>query len=428
MRIAHFVQRYPPALGGSEAYFARLSRACAAQGDEVTVFTTTAVDLEAFWSTRGATVRPGVELEDGVEVRRYRLWRCLEQRRILKLLSFIPHRSWQLWTTSCNPIAWGMWRDAGFLQQPFDIVHATAFPYGWCLASGLRLARRLKVPFLLTPFLHLGDPDNVHDRTRRAYTTPALLSLVQTASRVFVQTEVERSALIERGIPPEKLVLQGMGVDLEECTGGDRGRARSSWGVSADAVVVGHLANNSVEKGTVDLLRAVERAWQRGSNFELVLAGPEMPSFRSYWERCPIAARVRRLGVLDTREKRDFFAGIDIFAMPSRSDSFGITFLEAWANGVPNVAYRAGGVAGLIRDESDGLLARCDAVDELAERITRLATDKRLRWNLGAKGRQRALNEFRWADKLELVRGTYRDLVFSRSPLAKAGVAPEASG
>jgi glycosyltransferase involved in cell wall biosynthesis len=410
MRIAHFVQRYPPALGGSEAYFARLSRVCAAQGDEVTVFTTTAVDLEAFWSTRGATVRAGVELEDRVEVRRYRLWRCLEQRRILKLLSFIPHRSWQLWTTSCNPIAWGMWRDAGFLRRPFDIVHATAFPYGWCLASGLRLARRLKVPFVLTPFLHLGDPDNVHDRTRRAYTTPALLSLVQTASRVFVQTEVERSALIERGIPPEKLVPQGMGVDLEECTGGDRGRARSSWGVSADAVVVGHLANNSVEKGTVDLLRAVERAWQRGSNFELVLAGPEMANFRSYWERCPIAARVRRLGVLDTREKRDFFAGIDIFAMPSRSDSFGITFLEAWANGVPNVAYRAGGVAGLIRDESDGLLARCDAVDELADKIGHLATDAELRRELGARGRERAYSEFRWAEKLELVRNVYREM------------------
>ena len=40
MRIAHFVHRYPPALGGSEAYFARLSRFLAAQGDQVTVFTT----------------------------------------------------------------------------------------------------------------------------------------------------------------------------------------------------------------------------------------------------------------------------------------------------------------------------------------------------------------------------------------------------
>src|SRR5947208_2834288 len=58
MRVAHFVQRYPPALGGSEAYFARLGRHLAAAGDVVTVFTTTAVDLEGFWTTRGRCVRP----------------------------------------------------------------------------------------------------------------------------------------------------------------------------------------------------------------------------------------------------------------------------------------------------------------------------------------------------------------------------------
>ena len=38
VRVAHFVQRYPPALGGSEAYFARLSRYLATRGDRVTVY------------------------------------------------------------------------------------------------------------------------------------------------------------------------------------------------------------------------------------------------------------------------------------------------------------------------------------------------------------------------------------------------------
>jgi len=80
MRIAHFVQRYPPALGGSEAYFARLSRHLAASGDAVTVFTTNALDLEAFWSRRGKCLPAGVTREDGVEVRRYAVWRLPAQR------------------------------------------------------------------------------------------------------------------------------------------------------------------------------------------------------------------------------------------------------------------------------------------------------------------------------------------------------------
>ena len=53
MRVAHFVHRYPPALGGAEAYFARLGRWLAAVGDDVTVFTTDALDLEAIRSPWG---------------------------------------------------------------------------------------------------------------------------------------------------------------------------------------------------------------------------------------------------------------------------------------------------------------------------------------------------------------------------------------
>ena len=43
------------------------------------------------------------------------------------------------------------------------MVHATAFPYAWPIACGLRLARQLRVPFCVTPFLHLGDPNDPGD-------------------------------------------------------------------------------------------------------------------------------------------------------------------------------------------------------------------------------------------------------------------------
>ncbi len=414
-RVAHFVQRYPPALGGSEAYVARLSRYLAAHGDAVTVFTTTAVDLEAFWNTRGRCLRPGRRVEDGVEVRRYALAHFpVVQTRVLRALSLLPHRGWQCLTVPCNPIAWGMWADAGRIGERFDVVHATAFPYGWPLTCARRLARRLGVPFVLTPFVHLGDPADPRDRTRRAYTTPALLDLARSADRVLVQTEGERDALRERGVPAERLVMQGMGLDRASCTGGDRARARAAWGIGTGEVVVGHLANNSREKGTVDLLRAAGRARSAGARFHLVLAGPEMANFRSFWQGHRPAGPVRRLGPLDEEGKRDFFAGIDVFALPSRSDSFGLVLPEAWANGVPNVGYRAGGVGWVIRDEEDGLLAPCGDVRALAAALTRLAADADLRRRLGEAGRERTRHEFDWDEKLRLVREVYAGLVGSR--------------
>jgi glycosyltransferase involved in cell wall biosynthesis len=408
MRVAHFVQRYPPALGGSEAYFARLSRFLAARGHDVTVFTTTAYDLEAFWATRGRCLRAGERCEDGVTIRRYGLSRLPWHTRALKLLSFVPYRPWQCWTASCNPVAWAMWRDSWRTSERFDVVHATAFPYGWPLACARRLATRLGVPFFLTPFLHLGDPDNPRDRTRAAYTRPALLSLARSAAGIFVQTEGERQALLDCGLPSESVILQGMGLDANGCTGGDRKAARAVWGVGTDEVVVGHLANQSREKGSVDLLRAAQLAWNQGGRFRVVLAGPEMPNFQVFWQSFPGANQVVKLGVLDDRQKKDFFAGIDVFALPSRSDSFGLVLLEAWANGVPNLGYRAGGIAWVIRDDVDGLLVKCGDVRGLAAALMRLATDAPLRRRLGEAGRARIDKEFRWEDKLEIVERAYR--------------------
>ncbi len=410
MRVAHFVHRYPPALGGAEAYFARLSRWLAASGDDVTVFTTDALDVTALRSRWGRRVPAGTTKENGVEVRRYPLWRMPGRRWLLKPLSLWPHRAWQALTSPCNPISFRMWTDAGRAAERFDVVHATAFPYAFPILCARRLARRLGAPFVLTPFLHLGDPDNPQDRTRRQYTQPALMELARSADRVFVQTEGERSALIERGAAPERLIVQGMGVDLDSCTSGDRARARAAWGAGADDVVIGHLANNSREKGTMDLLAAAEQAWARGVRFHLVLAGPEMPNFQRFWRNYAQAARVRRLGALDEQQKRDFFAGIDAFALPSRSDSFGIVLLEAWANGAANIGYRAGGIAWVIRHEEDGLLVKCGDVDALAAALLMLATDAALRRRLGETGRERTRKEFGWEAKLRLVRQVYHEL------------------
>ena len=105
MRLAHFIQRYPPALGGSEAYFARLSRYCAAHGDDVTVFTSDADALESLWSPSASRLPPGRDEIDGVTIRRYPLWRMRGRRWLLKPLSLLPHRLWQCLTLPCNRIA-----------------------------------------------------------------------------------------------------------------------------------------------------------------------------------------------------------------------------------------------------------------------------------------------------------------------------------
>jgi glycosyltransferase involved in cell wall biosynthesis len=181
-------------------------------------------------------------------------------------------------------------------------------------------------------------------------------------------------------------------------------------------VVVGHLANQSAEKGTIALLEAAERVWAAGHRFRIVLAGPEMPNFRAFYEGFPHRERVVRLGILTEQQKRDFFAGIDVFALPSQSDSFGLVLLEAWANGKPNLVYRAGGPAELVRHQIDGLQARCGDVGDLAACLRLLVTDRDTRERLGATGKARVGGEFQWADKLNIVRDTIREVLRAKGP------------
>lgn len=416
MVVAHFIQRYPPALGGSEAYFERLSRFFSQRGCSVSVFTSAALDLTAFWSRTGRLLPAGVSNEHGVVVRRYSPWRWPGRRWSLAALSLAPHRLWQCLTLPCNPVCPGMWRDAGRWNGPIDLVHAAAFPYAFPIACALRLARRRRVPFLLTPFLHLGDRADPRDATRRGYTSAPLRWLLRQADRVFVQTSSERDAAANLDVREEHIVLQGLGVDPGECTGGDRARARRRWGIEPGEVVIGHLANLSREKGSIDLVEACRRLWSqlRPAPIRLVLAGPSMPNFDAFWHEHAAeltGTRVHRLGVLSDEAKKDFFAGLDLFALPSRSDSFGLVLLEAWANGVPCVGYRAGGLADVIRHEQDGLLVPCGDVEALAEALAALASDPGCGRRLGDAGRDKVLRQHRWQDKLELVEQVYRQTV-----------------
>lgn len=407
MHLIHFAPRYPPALGGSEAYVERLTRFFEANGDSVDIWTTTAIDLEAFWKNGKRETPPGPH--------RYRPLRFPLRRYVMKALSFVPSRWWQCATMPASPLCPKMWRDAGRYEGPIDAVHAFAFPYAFPIVCAWRLAKRRGVPFLLTPFLHLGDRGDRHDRTWKQYTSGPLRWLLKQADTVFVQTNLEADAAAACGVERTKIMLQGLGVDPVECTGGDRIRARHSWGVDEKTVVVGHLSNNSVEKGTVDLLNA----WPGSSTqvdgsktvgCKLVLAGPSMPNFESRFHEFENKQDVIRLGVLSDAEKRNFFAGIDIFCLPSRSDSFGLVLLEAWANRKPVVVYDAGGPSELVRHEIDGLISECNP-NALQMSLGKLLKSPEIREQLGSAGEQKVRTHYSWERSLKIVSHHLRSVV-----------------
>jgi len=411
LKLLNIIQRYPPALGGSEIYFQKLSEFLASKGHEISVWTSNAHNLESFWSTNHPLLPCTEEFINSVKVRRFKLFHIPLQRLVLKIISKIPIRTLQCLTFSHNPIMPEMLSLASRCDETFDAVHAGCFPYAFPIYAAMKLAKIKKIPFLLTPFLHLGNLDDPKNRIRQGYTHPALLHLAKNADAIFAQTEFEAQTLEDLGIHPNRIHLQGMGVDLPSCTEGNSSAVRQLWQLNPNEIIVGHLANLSWDKGSTDLLLAMEILWRRGSAAKLVMAGPAMPSFEKSFRSFPFKDKVIRTGPLSPEEKKNFFASLDIFALPSRSDSFGIVLLEAWANGKPCVVYKAGGPGSLVKDQSDGLIVPCDNIDSLATALERLILNRTLSEQLGAAGSSRISQEFLWEQKFQVFANALKSLV-----------------
>jgi glycosyltransferase involved in cell wall biosynthesis len=107
--------------------------------------------------------------------------------------------------------------------------------------------------------------------------------------------------------------------------------------------------------------------------------------------------------------------------MPSRTDSFGIVFLEAWANGLPVVAAAAGGVPEVVRDGETGLLVPFGDLDRLSRALATLLSDPVLARSLGAAGRAMVESGYTWDDRFATLLARTREAVVARRRIGAAG-------
>lgn len=71
----------------------------------------------------------------------------------------------------------------------------------------------------------------------------------------------------------------------------------------------------------------------------------------------------------------DWYDRMDIVLMPSRSEGFGLTAIEAMANGCVVVASRTGGLPEVVRDREVGLLHTSESIDDMVDKICSLVGD-----------------------------------------------------
>jgi glycosyltransferase involved in cell wall biosynthesis len=202
----------------------------------------------------------------------------------------------------------------------------------------------------------------------------------------------------------------GAGVTPAELAGGDGARFRAEHGIPGPIVL--SLGTAAYDKGTVHVLEALRRLWAAGVDVTWVQCGPLMGHFAELYAGLPEAeqAQTRVLGYVSDAVRHDALAAADIYAQPSRTDSFGITYLEAWCYGVPVVGALAGGVPAVIHANVDGVLVPFGDVPALTEALAGLLRDPARRSALGAAGRAKVLRELTWEAAYGRVRELYKTL------------------
>lgn len=153
----------------------------------------------------------------------------------------------------------------------------------------------------------------------------------------------------------------------------------------------------------------------------LVLAGPvTSPEYeadlRGRIESLGLARHVLWTGEFPPHDPRlvGLYQIAHILALPSRSEVFGLTLLEAWASGTPVVASRTHGARALITPGVDGFLYEVDDARGFCEAAHWILSDSNLRARLSEAGRTRVRRDFDVAVQVARVHALYVDLLEER--------------
>jgi glycosyltransferase involved in cell wall biosynthesis len=402
VRVLHLIQRFPPAVGGSETWCREVSRYLSSMGDRVKVLTLDILEEEEYWRDPDPDrwwVRLGrVDWDDGVLVRRYQ--RSLPIHllhhlvfgvlldKILRIYFYGPHSI-------------EMYGRLFAEAEAADVVHLHTMPYPHNF-FGYLAARLRQKRVVITPHFH---PGHAHYERWSNYW------LLRRCDAVIAVSEYEREYLVKKGVDSAKIIVTGNGVypgdyvshDLAQFEVELRGRHRLT---SATRIIL-FIGRKLEYKGIATLVDAFRR-FSSVQDVALLLAGPSSNWFEGFYSTLSDKDRQRiiDLGTVPNQEKINLLYMADVLVLPSRFEAFGIVFLEAWACGTPVIGAATGAIPSVV-GEGGLTYAYGDAI-QLAEKLHIVLRDKELAKAMASRGRQRLLAQFTWDKIGRLTRESYR--------------------
>jgi len=398
MKIVNIIQRYPPAIGGSETWCQEVCRYLADKGHQVRVLTIDVNTEEQFWRPPLDSERTiafgGLAFDRGVFVRRYRrslpihtfhhlIYGALLDR-FMRIYFYGPHS---------GEMYGKMWREIKGADMVF--LHTVPYPHNFI---AFFLAKFFRKKVVIAPHFH-----PTHPHYERAFN----YWLLRHCDAVITVSPFEKEYLKGKGIAGEKLLVTGNAIHPEDYQPSNleafRLRVERNFGLKPEDKVVTFIGRKTPEKGVSHLIEAVKNLLPEIPS-KLFLMGPSLEWYHEIYANLSQEEKQRIIdvGVVSHQDKVNFLHISDLLVLPSRYEAFGIVFLEAWICGIPVLGTTEGAMPSVI--SAEGLLCKFGDVEDLTSKIRTALGDTKSLAEMGSRGKAKVLSRYTWdviGDKVE---------------------------
>ena len=229
---------------------------------------------------------------------------------------------------------------------------------------------------------------------------------------VCVSKRLQRELAERSPLPSHKLKLIYNGVDPEAFSGPSANGLREELGLPQEATLVVSLGNIRPAKGYEYLVETAVTMAEANPEVHFVVVGHQKEKlFRRLKEqvaRAPVKPNIHWLGF--RQDGADILRQADIFLLPSVSEGFSISTVEAMMACVPVIATRSGGPEEIIDDGVSGILVPAKDSGAIVDAILNLM-DPSKRKKLTDEAKRTARERFSLQSMLAKYKNVYRQLL-----------------